>query len=107
MLVGSGMSAALLSAFDHYPRLRELRDEFAARAAGLGKRDPGALQDAEWSRLSLTLRMVVLIAAGIDGDTKSLASQRWQRFTPAERERLTLQMRAMKRELQPLRMIVL
>lgn len=78
------------------PRLRELRDEAALRAAKSLRRDAPSL---EWALLSREHKIIFLMLAGIDGEVEDIALRDWLEFTPPETVAIQLAMRSMKRSL--------
>jgi hypothetical protein len=75
--------------------LREIAMDIASKA-GVG-RYGGSMQDDEWFSYSPQFRLCAVMIAGIEGDTAALCLQRWQRFTPPEREALASALRSLRR----------
>ena len=80
-------------------KLQALRTEFEHAAI---KRAPGA-----WSRLSLPMRSVLLLVAGVDAaqdqELATLALRDWREFTPPERAAVASCVRALREELNNVR----
>lgn len=89
---------AALSRVDCMARLGELRCEFAKKSRDLVGHDTFASQ--QWKDLGIDFKRLMLIWAGVQGDTNAQALQRWHVFTPAEREAIALKMRSARRELE-------
>jgi hypothetical protein len=84
-------------------RLRELRDEFAARARGRRLQGEAATQwarNAEWASLSLDTRCALMVLAGIDGDVPELAARAWFAMPEPERWAIAATMRRLRDELE-------
>jgi hypothetical protein len=82
-------------------RLRAIRSEIVTRT-GAG-RFGGSYQDDEWWSYSPEFRLCAVMLAGIEGDTAALCVQRWQRFTPPERDALAAALRSLRRGAQRVR----
>lgn len=67
----------------------------------------GSLQDDEWWSYSHEFRLCAVMIAGIDGDTKALVSQRWQKFTVPERDALKAALRSLRRGAEKVKVCVL
>lgn len=76
--------------------LRLIAVEIAEKAGG--GRYGASMQDDEWFSYAPTFRLCAIMIAGLEGDTGAMCSQRWQRFTPAERERLSSALRTLRRD---------
>lgn len=84
-------------------KLHKLRDEFALRAAQSRFADADAL---EWARLSDETKMLLLLAAGADGELRALAGRDWNELPDTERAAVRVQVRALRAELTPLYALV-
>ncbi|MGF6211973.1 hypothetical protein ABIE32_001839 [Comamonas sp. 4034] len=68
------------------PRFAELREHFANKA---GNTTHSGVMDAEWARMPLPWRIVMLMMGGIgdlDADMHQLAARSWQLIPPKERD---------------------
>lgn len=72
----------------HIASIKKLRDSLC---------EP--LESVEWRSLSLDLKLVVTLMAGLDD---AHASKNFAEFTPPEKAAIKLQLRSMKRALAPL-----
>lgn len=78
-------------------KLTKLRDEFAVRAAG--KVHTTSLESIEWQRMHVQTRILLLVAAGIDGELEPMALKDWQEYPPPERLALRGAIRHLRREM--------
>jgi hypothetical protein len=81
-------------------RLRQLRDEF--KALSLGHKPTTSLESIEWERLHLHTRMLILMAAGVDGDLESLALRNWHELPRPEQQAVNIEIRGLRNQLMGL-----
>lgn len=80
-------------------RLRVLKDDAVRRASN------GRWSDAEareWSTLHISIRMSVLLLAGIEGELEELGRREWRELPPPERNAIKAQIRYMADEMAKL-----
>jgi hypothetical protein len=81
-------------------KLTALRDEFAAKSAGLIRTT--SLESIEWARLHVQTRMLMLLVAGVDGDSdnlEGLALRDWHELPRPEQMAVRISIRGIRSEL--------
>lgn len=78
------------------PRLQALRDAAALRSSASAK---GSMVAHEWAVMSLELRTVLLLLAGIDDDLGGVARKSWNEYTPPEQAAIRFGARSIRRQL--------
>lgn len=97
----TGLGLHTQVAADCLVSLRAVVAEIVSRAGG--GRYGASIADDEWRSFEPSFKLCAVMLAGIEGDTAALCNQRWQRFTPAEREALTSALRSLRRGVRKLR----